>query len=237
MANEIVVKEVNPLAILQQAVDKGVDTEQLTALMGLAERWEVNQDKKRFREAMATFSKTLPKIEKNQHVRFTTAKGVTEYDHATLDNVTEQIVAGISAVGVTHSFRITQVPGLITITCILSYGVYSEETSLSAAPDDSGGKNSIQAVVSTTTYLRRHTLLAITGTATGMDDDDGNGLQQTATENVVSDITTAKTMPELQQYFSTAYMMAAKRPDDQKKFKDAYDKRKAELAGAKKGGE
>jgi len=230
VATELAVQQqVNPLLILQQAVDKGASVEQLTVLMGLAERWEVNQDKKRFREAMTTFSKSQPKIDKNQHVKFTTQKGVTEYDHATLDNVTEQIVAGLSAVGVTHAFRITQ-QGTISVTCVLSLGVYSEDTTLTAAADESGGKNSIQAVISTTTYLRRHTLLAATGTATGMSDDDGTGIDKLAKENVVDDILAAPTKEDLQTTFSSAYMLAAKRPETQKAFKAAYEQRKAELA-------
>ena len=43
---------------------------------------------------------------------------------------------------------------------------------MSAGRDDSGNKNSIQAVGSTTTYLQRYTLKAALGLAAS-DDDDG----------------------------------------------------------------
>ena len=38
-------------------------------------------------------------------------------------------------------------------------------------PDNSGSKNSIQAIGSTTTYLQRYTLFSILGLAAGEDDD------------------------------------------------------------------
>jgi hypothetical protein len=43
---------------------------------------------------------------------------------------------------------------------------------LESAPDESGGKNSIQAIASAVSYLERYTLLAATGLAVkGMDND------------------------------------------------------------------
>ena len=50
---------------------------------------------------------------------------------------------------------------------------HQECTSLSAFPDESGGKNSIQAIGSTVSYLERYTLLSITGLSTQDQDDDG----------------------------------------------------------------
>jgi hypothetical protein len=58
------------------------------------------------------------------------------------------------------------------VTCVISHGDgYFEENSLAAAQDDSGNKNSIQAVGSTVTYLERYTLKAALGLAVATDDD------------------------------------------------------------------
>lgn len=233
MATEIAVQQSSshPLAILQSAVDKGASLEQITALMGLAERYELNQDKKRFREAMVLFKLDPPKILKNKHVSFKTDKGTTEYDHATLDAVCDQIVKRLAQSGITHRWVPSQPTGIVTVTCILSLGVYSEETPLSATPDTSGGKNSIQAIASTVSYMERYSLLAATGMATGMPDNDGAGDPQAAQDAIVADLLGAKTLEELKNMFSDAYRLAAKRPDAQKAFKAASDKRKAELEG------
>ena len=52
-------------------------------------------------------------------------------------------------------------------------GGHSEEVTLSAPPDAGPGRNAIQALKSSTTYLCRITLLGVTGMATGCGDDDG----------------------------------------------------------------
>jgi hypothetical protein len=65
--------------------------------------------------------------------------------------------------------------GRTKVTCSLTHALgHSESTSLSALPDPSGGKNAIQAVKSTVSYLKRITFEAIAGLATKEDDaDDG----------------------------------------------------------------
>ena len=55
---------------------------------------------------------------------------------------------------------------------------HSEKTFLRGQHDKSGGKNAIQAICSTVTYLERYTLFAITGLAAMDQDDDGRGSSQ-----------------------------------------------------------
>ena len=50
---------------------------------------------------------------------------------------------------------------------------HEKSTSLQAPPDESSGKNSIQAIASTVSYLERYTFLAITGLSTREQDNDG----------------------------------------------------------------
>src|SRR5271167_2481726 len=234
MSSELAVMEVSPLSILQSAVDKGASIEQITALMGLAERFEYNQDKRAFRQAMAAFKLDPPKITKNKHVSFKTDRGVTEYDHATLDNVCDQIVKRLAESGITHRWVPKQEGGLITVTCILSLGTYSEETPLSSGPDTSGGKNAIQAIASAVSYLERYTLLGATGTATGMKDDDGKSSElPDAVQMLVADILAAGDLADLQTVYSGAMKTTKKTKDDQPKQKayiDAYNARKGQLS-------
>ena len=51
---------------------------------------------------------------------------------------------------------------------------HSEKATLTAGPDASGSKNSIQAIGSSVTYLKRYTFEAVTGVVTTDDDDDAN---------------------------------------------------------------
>lgn len=167
----------NPMQLLAIAVQQGAPIERLQQLMDLRDRWEAGEARKAFTSAMAEFKQNPPKILKDKHVMFQTSKGTTEYDHATLGGVCAAIVKGLSDVGISHRW-ITEQPErhVVKVTCVLTHSAgHSESTTLMSAPDDSGGKNSIQAIASAVSYLQRYTLLSATGLATNDMDDDGHG--------------------------------------------------------------
>lgn len=163
--------------MLQIAVQRGASVEQLAQLMDLHERHERNEARKAFVVALNQFKANPPDIVKNKQVSFSTAKGKTEYKHATLDQVSGIIGAALAKVGISHRWHIDQLEGgRIRVTCVLTHAMgHSESVPLVASPDDSGGKNGIQGVGSTVSYLSRYTLLAATGMAVRDADDDGAG--------------------------------------------------------------
>jgi hypothetical protein len=62
----------------------------------------------------------------------------------------------------------------VYVTCFLTHkDGHSEKLTLEGPPDTSGSKNPLQEMQSTASYLKRQSLLAITGTATGGEDDEG----------------------------------------------------------------
>lgn len=168
----------SPAALMIQAIGAGTDLEKIEKILELQERYEANEARKAYHEAMAQFkARDVPLIEKDRTVTFETSKGKTSYSHASLANVTEKITVALGKYGLSHSWRTEQqTDKKITVICTISHRQgYSESTSLSADPDQSGSKNSIQAVGSTITYLERYTLLALTGLAAADTDDDGTG--------------------------------------------------------------
>ncbi|MHB1660122.1 MAG: ERF family protein [Acidithiobacillus sp.] len=167
---------VTPAELLQMAVARGADIDKLEKLMELQLKWEANEARKAYMNAMAAFKASPPKLVKNKLVKYENKSGTkTEYYHATLDSIVEIVGAALSVHGLQHSWRTEQLDGgLIKVTCILTHILgHTESTSLQGGRDESGGKNNIQAVGSTVSYLQRYTLLAITGLATGDMDDDG----------------------------------------------------------------
>lgn len=167
---------VTPMELLNKAVSAGADVERLEKLMLLQERWEASEARKAFVAAFAAFKAEAPTINKNKHVGFSSQKGRTDYDHATLDNVADKLSPILAKHGLTYSYKTRQDEGgKIFVTCVLTHIMgHSEETTLHAGADNSGNKNSIQAVGSTVTFLQRYTLLAACGIATkGQDDDAG----------------------------------------------------------------
>jgi hypothetical protein len=177
--NEVAIREGSPLQALQFAMTSDIPIEKLEKMLELQERWEQNEAKKAYTQAMAAFKADPPKIKKDRHVRFATQKGVTEYNHASLGNVTTSINAALAEHGLTAAWKTEQESGQIKVTCTITHKLgYSENTSLTASAETSGTKNSIQAIGSTITYLQRYTLLALTGLATHEQDDDGAGSGQ-----------------------------------------------------------
>lgn len=169
-----------PGQLVGQLMQQGgsMDLLAMERLMGLQERWDANEAKKAYHAAMAAFKQNPPTILKDKHVEFTTSKGTTAYDHATIGNVVKQIVAALAEHDLSHSWSTEQLDGgQVAVTCTITHKAgHSESVTLKAGRDESGGKNSIQALGSAITYLQRYTLLAITGLAVeDGSDDDGRG--------------------------------------------------------------
>lgn len=168
---------ITPMQMLQIAVEQGADLDKLSKLMDLQERWEANEARKAFVAALNAFKAEPPKLSKNKHVSYVSKKTqeTTEYYHATLDQVCNVVGAALAKHNLSYRWETDQLDGgLISVTCILTHTLgHSERVTLKAGRDESGGKNNIQAVGSTVSYLQRYTLLAITGLAAADQDDDG----------------------------------------------------------------
>jgi len=202
-----------PADLVRYAMERSdVDLDRLERLMDMQLKWEANQARKAFTDAMAEFKKNPPTIYKDKHVEFRTDKGVTAYDHATIGNVVEKVVSALAEHGFSHRW----VPnrgegGMISITCVITHKAgHSEETTLEAGLDQSGGKNNIQAMISTKSYLERHSLLAAVGLATrDTPDDDGRGAErsddvQAIVEKWLNNVNGSKTEKEVRGIWAQA---------------------------------
>jgi len=183
------------------AIETKADLPTIEKFMDLRERWEKNEARKAYNEAMTKFKANPPDINKNRHVKYTTNSGkTTEYNHADLFNVTDKISSELSKYGLSASWTTAQVEKQISVTCRISHVQgHSESTTLSSSPDDSGGKNSIQAIGSAVTYLQRYTLLALTGLATREQDNDGQTEQKFISDkqkSTIIDMINAKEVKE-----------------------------------------
>jgi hypothetical protein len=164
---------VTPMTMIDRALATGAAPETLEKLLALQERWEANQGRKAFDEAMAAAKAEIPTIRKNRTVDFTSSKGRTHYRHEDLAEIAATVNPILSKYGLSYRFRTSAQPNEpITVTCIVTHRLgYSEETTLCGPRDDSGNKNAIQQVGSTLTYLQRMTLKAALGLAASEDDD------------------------------------------------------------------
>jgi hypothetical protein len=163
----------NPLQIIQDAVAGGVEAAQLGQLLDLQLRFQADEARKAYVAAMAAFKANPPTIWKDKTVH----AGKATYSHVSLEFASKSIMEGLAANGMVHDWESSVIDGVVSVTCYITHeqGHRHKGATLTASPDNSGSKNSVQAIGSTTTYLQRYTQLMTTGLAVGGLDDDGIG--------------------------------------------------------------
>ncbi|MGN8004328.1 ERF family protein [Acidovorax sp. 22279] len=205
------VADTSPAAIMMNALARGADLSQIERMMDLQQQWQRQEAEKAYNLALADFKAENIKITKNKLVDFETRTGRTTYMHAELAQVVDAVGPALSRHGFGWSWKPEQSNGLIRVSCILRHRLgHQESVTLEARADESGGKNAIQAIVSTTTYLSRHTLKLITGTAESDDDEDDDGASyghmgtQTMLEQWTQKVKATKTRAALTQVMRDA---------------------------------
>ncbi len=231
----VAAEKATPSMLLTMAVQQGADLDRLERLMALQERWEANEARKAFVEAMTAFKAEPLEIFKRKHVEFTTRDGdTTSYKHATLSDVTDVVVPAMARHGLSHRWDVEQRDGRVFVTCVVTHRQgHSETVKLDSAPDASGKKNAIQQVASAIQYLQRYSLLAIVGLATkDTHDDDGRGAGEPLDDDQAAQVsaTVERLKTELQamatdaaalDFFKRNRAQLAKYPQAYQEFYDA----------------
>ncbi len=167
------------------ALDPNADLDKLERMLAMKERMDAQNAKVAFTDALSASRADIPPIIKDATVDFSSQKGRTHYKHETLAGIAKTIDPILSQNGLSYRFRTDQADGRVIVTCIVSHrDGYSEETTLSGSPDQSGSKNTFQAVGSAVTYLQRYTLKAALGLSAEIDDDGQSAGQATNQKRV-----------------------------------------------------
>lgn len=228
----------SPMGMMMAAMAQGISPEQISQMMDLQERWEQREAEKAYNDALAAFKSEAVEIIKRRVVDFTSQKGRTNYKHAELSDVVEAVGPALSKHGFAWSWKTEQQNGNIRVTCILKHRQgHSDSVTLEAGADQSGNKNSIQAIASTVTYLQRHTLKAITGVSEKGDDDDGRGLSESelsVVDDWVAAVESAGSLEELDTTWRDGLKEIGKTDSLQaySRLREAFQKAKKRLEGA-----
>lgn len=161
--------------IERMATNPDIDPERVERFIALKRQIDADAARKAFYNALSDAKAEIPVIIKNRTVGYDhkTGEGKTSYSHEDLGEIARTVDPILASHGLSYRFRTTSVMNEpVSVTCIISHrDGHSEENTLSAGRDDSGKKNSIQAIGSTITYLQRYTLKAALGLAASHDDD------------------------------------------------------------------
>src|SRR5215468_7060008 len=111
-----------PMHLMELAIQKGVDADTLGKIMDMQFRWDAEQQRKAYIDAMHTFRSNPPNIEKTKKVQYRNKDGSdTVYFHAELDDVVAIISEALRKVDIRPSWKTSDVGGRITVTCVLTH--------------------------------------------------------------------------------------------------------------------
>lgn len=188
MTTEIVTT--TPMQLIDNAVAKGVDTEQLEKLLALQERWEANEARKQYSSSMVTVQSEIPTIVKN--LRNTQ----TNSNYVALDRVISQT----KDIYTKHGFSIvfhegeTGKEGFVRICAdVIHRSGHKEQYHYDAPMEGKGIKGNVNMTAthgkaSSTSYARRYLMCMIFNIPTG--DDDGNSVEdgETLSEQQLAEV-------------------------------------------------
>lgn len=153
--------------MMLRAVEQGGKeaVEALAELIALRNQEEDRAAERAMVEALAAFQEDCPPIKRTadgHHGKF-----------ASLDEIVRVVRPLLAKHGLTfaHNGTMTE-DGRVRVTCTLEHVAGATRTAtFEGPPDKSGGKNPIQEMASTRSYLRRYTLTDVLGLSTEADDD------------------------------------------------------------------
>jgi len=178
----VAIAEITPMHMIQVAVEKGHDLDKIEKLMDLERSWKADKAREAYYEALSEFKKLQVMVTKD--------KTNTQYNskYTTIGNLVNTVNAAMAPFGLNARWTIDQTDA-IQVTCILAHTLgHSESVSMCGPADTSGSKNQLQQIKSTVTYLESSTFQAVTGVVSQDDDDDGNAVITTITEDQAANL-------------------------------------------------
>jgi len=163
-----------PMEMVGRALEMGVSADILKQMMDLRDREEARNAKLAFTRAVAAAKAEIRPIMKTRVVDYAPKdKPRVNYRHEDLAGIEAQVLPILTKHDLSYRFESDNGPDRpLTVTCVLEHvDGHSTRTPLSAGADNSGGKNSLQAIASAATYLQRYTLKLALGLSVSHDDD------------------------------------------------------------------
>lgn len=202
------------------------DIVKLQHLLELRERYEANEARKAFVEAMSRF--------KSHSIVVSKDKSNAQYGskYVSLGNLIGTVTPFLSQHGLSARWDIDQ-SASIKVTCIITHSAgHSESVSMTCPPDKSGAKNPIQEIKSAITYAKACTFESICGLASSDSNLDNDGNSSGGATGIPADkiqehcewMASARNVEELKKLFGNAWTEATKAKD--KHAQQAYIKAK-----------
>lgn len=154
--------------VLTMAKDPSIDAAKVETLTRLAIELQDRERRAAFNASKIAAIREMPAIYK---------RGKSDkHRYAKFEDLHRAVMPILARHGMTIDFRVGSSPKGVTVTPILRHenGHVEEGESMEGPPDTGPGRSAIQAIGSSTSYLKRHSLKATLNIIEDGEDDDGN---------------------------------------------------------------
>lgn len=174
------------MSIIQQvAMSPDADIDKMERLMAMHERFQSQQAKQQYDDALAKMQEEMPVIGERGGIK--DKNGRIQSTYALWEDVNEMIKPVMAKYGFAITFRTPRNERGIEVEGVLSHRAgHRESTSIVLPVDATGSKNGVQAVASSVSYGKRYTAGLLLNITTTGEDDDGNGPAAQITPRVTS---------------------------------------------------
>lgn len=184
---------VDPLVLIERAIDKGMDAAQLRELMELQREWKKDQAAEAYAAAITRFSEICPRIMKRHTATIKSrdeSKGSYGYQYASFDDISRAIAPALDECKLAISFTTTtppDKPNFLTVIVFIRHGIHVEERSFTL-PIPQMTVNDTQRFGAGVSYGKRYALTAALNLTTTDVDDDARGLADVITDDQANEI-------------------------------------------------
>ena len=177
------------------APDANQKVDALRAMLDMQRQLVKDQAERAFNEGMAAMASEMPRIKKSGKVEYLVDKNKKDgpKEEAFKFARYEDIDAAVRPIMVKHGFsisystkpRTSEGGGLVVVGTLSHVQGHFRESEIAVALDNSGGKNNIQGMGSSSSYGKRYVLCNLLNIITEGQDDDGNAAEFITTEQAV----------------------------------------------------
>lgn len=215
------------LAMIERvAANPDADIDKLERLLDMQERVANAHKQQAFNAAMARMQIDLPTIERSGVIA---VGGQVRSKYARYEDIMRAIKPALTANGFAVTFQTKNEGNAIEVTGVLMHAEgWREQTSMTLPYDNSGSKNVVQSIGSSTSYGKRYVLCSLLNIATGDEDDDGQLASLDSLAEIERSIMMCTTAEELRSFFGQAYR-SLKNKGDKDRIEHAYKIKKQEF--------
>lgn len=175
----LAVRPADPMAIIQAALERGVDHDQLGKLLDLQERHERHRAAETFGDAVADFQRRCPPVHKGRKV------ASMGYVFASYDDVMAVAGPHLAACGIAVSFSTETTDRGVKVTVRVRVGIHAEDSTLEIPIPDMK-VNSTQRYGAALSYAKRYALCAALNIVVTDEDDDAQLCNEVVTAEQVA---------------------------------------------------